>query len=245
MLRDKIKRFIEENKDLILNSQWEELYQKANRNIITSEITRVLLDAGINPLEELNYIPAQYLENDDKVKDFKVPNNILFIGESAFQGSSLESIELPKDLKSIGQKAFRLCHIEKVVFPDSLKDIEQNAFSLCTYLKEIETPKECIIKDYAFYKCRDLKKVVIGDGTPAIDQGTFEGCTNLEYLSLPQSIMHIYDWAFSDTKLKSIEYRGTKEDWNYVQVDYYADPGRHIMTVHCTDGDVDAYYKYR
>ena len=61
----KIKKFIEDNKKLIKNNKWEEIYKEANYSWDFMEeigdFTSILLNADINPLEYIDYIPERFL----------------------------------------------------------------------------------------------------------------------------------------------------------------------------------------
>lgn len=80
MMNKEIADFIKENKNLIQNERWEEIYKKE----VPKGFTEILLDCGINPLYQgLNYIPNNFLY-DSKIEEFIIPNNVISIRYCAF-----------------------------------------------------------------------------------------------------------------------------------------------------------------
>lgn len=84
----KVKKYLIKNKHLIEEDRWDEFYSKLRddpdlylRDV--GDITKVLLDANINPLNHLSYIPAYFLYGQD-VKSFNIPQHILGIEPFAF-----------------------------------------------------------------------------------------------------------------------------------------------------------------
>ena len=78
----KIKKFIEDNKELIKNNKWEEIYKEANSYLVIYEIgafTTILLNADINPLDYMDYVPKSFLAYQD-ISSFKIPDHMRSIG---------------------------------------------------------------------------------------------------------------------------------------------------------------------
>ena len=50
------------------------------------------------------------------------------IGQAAFSGANLKSLELPKSVKTIGKMAFSGAPLENVEFSEGLESIGDNAF---------------------------------------------------------------------------------------------------------------------
>ena len=109
-----IKEFIEQNIDLIDNDEWEKVYNKINLSRLsidrTGEFTDAMLEAGLDPLVRLDYIPSYYLINSDIEGEFYIPNHIKSIGDYAFRNcSSLTNIIIPDSVTSIDYGAFNDC----------------------------------------------------------------------------------------------------------------------------------------
>ena len=76
-----IKEWIETHIELIEKEQFDELYK--HQEVDTSIVTQILLQAGIDPLKNLDHIPNNYLSGSN-ISSFSVPTNITRIGSSAF-----------------------------------------------------------------------------------------------------------------------------------------------------------------
>ena len=110
-----VKKFLEKNKNL-LNNNMPELYDEANFNRefapgeFTPLLTNTLLQAGIDPLTTLNYIPEFYMYADDKLEYLIIPDNIIEIGKNAFEYcKNLKNITISKNVKNIDHFAFSNC----------------------------------------------------------------------------------------------------------------------------------------
>lgn len=139
-MNPKIKQFIEDNKNLIELDKWEEIYKEANSSLNLNEIgafTYILIDADINPLEYIDYVPMCFLYSQD-IPSFKIPDHIKNIDKFAFFNTSITSIAIPDSVTSIGYSAFRYCtSLTSVTIGDGVTSIGDNAFSWCTSLKNI------------------------------------------------------------------------------------------------------------
>jgi len=60
------------------------------------------------------------------------------------------------------------------------------------------------VGDYALNGCNKLWSVVLCDTIASIGKNAFGNCTSLEHISIPNSVVNIYDYAFGSTGLKEI-----------------------------------------
>ena len=145
-----------------------------------------------------------------------IPNSVTSIGDSAFYGcSSLISIEIPNSVTSIGNSAFSGCDsLTSVTIPDSVTSIGCAAFAYCSGLESITIPFIGAslndannyhfgyifgAGDYGSNERRvptSLKTVVITGGE-SIGPKAFYRCTSLTSITIPDSVTHIGDDAFS------------------------------------------------
>lgn len=117
--------------------------------------------------------------NHGELKSITLPENLEFIGESAFNScSGISEIIIPDTVVSIGDGAFLNCgRLENVKLPLGLEKIGANTFYSCYFLEEIEIPftvKE--IGETAFYNCYALSSVKISKNTTTIAKNAFEKC---------------------------------------------------------------------
>lgn len=63
-------------------------------------------------------------ENTDMIDEIFIPDTVETIGEGAFKGSSIKSVELGYNVKSIGKDAFADCELESVLFKGTEKQFQ-------------------------------------------------------------------------------------------------------------------------
>ncbi len=62
-------------------------------------------------------------------------------------------------------------------------------------------------------------KVIINTGITSIGEYAFYGCTELTSIIIPESVISIGNWSFDDcASLKTVYYRGTKEQWGKINI---------------------------
>ena len=72
----------------------------------------------------------------------------------------------------------------------------------------------------------------------SIGQSAFYGCVFIS-ITIPNSVTYIGDFAFARcTKLTSITFQGTKEEWNAISKGVSWKTGVPATEVICTDGSV-------
>lgn len=124
---------------------------------------------------------------------------VVGIGEAAFMGFYMTSIELQDGVTSIGDNAFSRCtSLMNVVLPDSVKSIGKNAFGFCVAMEAIALPYALeSIGDYAFSECFDLKSIDIPDQVANIGSYAFYGCHALSSVRLSNRLVCINDNTFN------------------------------------------------
>ncbi|MBD5426893.1 MAG: leucine-rich repeat domain-containing protein [Treponema sp.] len=73
-----------------------------------------------------------------------------------------------------------------------------------------------IIADRAFENNQNIEEVTIKDGVKQIGWWAFSGCTNLKTVTIPKSVTDIEQYAFYNSGLKTVYYKGSESDWNNV-----------------------------
>lgn len=135
---------------------------------------------------------------------FKLPNGLVTLGKSAFEGSGVKEVNATNTkLTEIPESAFMNCkNLVDISLPSTLTTIGTWAFSGCTNLsggssKIIIIPNGVTkIGTYAFYKCPSLPEVTIQENVETIGNYAFSGCTALEKINFSE--------GKGETKLKSI-----------------------------------------
>ena len=133
-----LKRFIEENIDLISDNEFNDVYNKIKSFKFIRLFTEAMLEAEINPLNYTEAVPPRYLY-ESNIQHVEIPVGIIVINKYAFAGcSQLKEVTIPEGVIKIGEGAFMSCNsLEKLHLPSTLKYIDVGAFQGCANLKEI------------------------------------------------------------------------------------------------------------
>ena len=82
-------------------------------------------------------------------------------------------------------------------------------------------------------------EVVILDGVTTIGQNAFYNCESLQSVTIPKSVTSIEYSAFAYCSgLTTINYKGTKAQWNAIEKKGQWNYRTGNYTIHCTDGDI-------
>ena len=162
---NELSKFIKAHVNEINNNNFAKVYEDTNDSLtpclLTSKLTELFLDAGLEPLEYMQAIPANYLAYS-KLTSITIPENITSIGRCAFSGcDGLTSITIPDSVTSIGSAAFENCSgLTSIVIPDSVTSIDHWAFQYCTGLTSATIGNGVkSISRYAFWDCASLKDI--------------------------------------------------------------------------------------
>lgn len=129
---NEIKHYLTMCISLIDACDFEKLYDQSEAHSIAHrDISDALLEAGINPLEYMDYAPYGFLRGSRRSnKDFIIPNNITAIEGYAFAGTDIEVIRVPEGVTEILQGAFSNCpNLHKIYLPRSLQKLGEKLFS--------------------------------------------------------------------------------------------------------------------
>ena len=138
---------------------YEQLDKLSNQWEYIPKFTELMLSVGYNPLDYMDYVPAQYL----------------------FSGH-IKEIEIPNHIKSIGMYAFKGCkNLTKVEIPNQVMRIEDGTFKDCSNLVDVTIPDNIThIGTGAFFNCNHLTSVTIGKNVKKINSDAFRRCPNLK-----------------------------------------------------------------
>lgn len=128
-MNEEIKKYIVDHMDLInqdTKESWEKFYEfnALSTDKLFSQMNKILLDSGVNPLLKLDRIPAGFFFSwEGGLDTYEIPYNIKVIGSSAFQSSGLKKINIPKTIQEIHGFAFYDCYPNlKVIYEGSIED---------------------------------------------------------------------------------------------------------------------------
>ena len=135
-----------------------------------------------------------------KETNYKIPNNVTTIGNSAFAScDSLTSINIPNSVTTIGEGAFIDCYsLTSINIPNGVTTIGKGVFRGCDSLTSINIPNSVTtIEDMAFRGCDSLTNINIPNGVTTIGECAFWGCSSLTSINIPNSVTTIKDGAFN------------------------------------------------
>ena len=164
-----------------------------------------------------------------------IPNSVTRIEDDVFYNCTyLETVTIPDSVTYIGSSAFFYCSdLVSITIPDSVTYIGSSAFSCCYGLEEvyytgdIESWLEISFDDSGsnpMYNAENfyidgtvVENVVIPDGVTAIKSNTFCGFDCIKSVTIPESVVTIYEDAFYECdNIEEIYYTGTDEQWDEI-----------------------------
>ena len=185
--------------------------------------------SSIQLSENLSIIESFAFTHCTSLREVKIPDSITEISEGLFIGcSSIEKVNIGINVIKINERVFDQCASFSawVVSPENTnyKTIDGNLYSkdgktLINYASgktnatfEIPTEVEIITK-FAFRYNNNLRNITIGKNVNTIENYAVSLCYNLE----------------------SINYLGTKEEWNLINTGSSFD---NVKIIYCTDGEI-------
>ncbi len=163
----------------------------------------------------VKYIPSDLAYNA-RIEEVVLPNNIVAIGESAFEISTIEkSLVIPSSVKTIYEYAFCSTEIPEITLPETLESVKELAFYdigvetlyyNCTncafevypYETEIEGVYESPFGTYG------LKNFVIGENVETLPDYTFCSISTLDTVHIPENIKSFSKGAFAFSGVKTV-----------------------------------------
>lgn len=149
-----------------------------------------------------------------------IPDSVKIIGDYVFSGcSALTSVAIGSGVTSIGSHAFEFCSkLTNVTIGSGVTNIGDRAFFNCTGLTSVTISNGVMsIGSFVFYGCTGLTSMIIPDSVTSIGYSAFYNCAGLASVTIGSGVKSIDDHAFHDCKgLKTINYRGTKVEWEAI-----------------------------
>lgn len=104
----RVKRFLNENLELLNSNNFDELYRKFQYvAAINTSLTEILYQADINPLEYMKKVPDFYAAGSGIITEITIPQTVTAIGSHAFeQCINLKNVYISKSVTTIEYEAF-------------------------------------------------------------------------------------------------------------------------------------------
>ncbi|MBO4661458.1 MAG: leucine-rich repeat domain-containing protein [Bacteroidaceae bacterium] len=162
-------------------------------NYSSNCVNKIALDKRVKYI--CNNAFKDYHNTTSKLKSVIIPDTTIAIGDYAFEDTELNKLDLPDNLEHIGNFAFKDSIIkEKLIIPKTVSHIGTNPFAN-TWQKWYYTEVECLSPNFkiidSILYTSDMKRLIY--------------CFNHEdYIKVPETVVSIDDYAFSQLPLKSI-----------------------------------------
>ena len=148
-------QFLKDNKDLIEEKKFDELYFYALNMLgqhLVYQVTEILLQV-INPLNYMSSIPTAYLRNSSEITQIEIPEGIKIVGTRAFRVSrSIKDVEFPSTVIELDRDVFFNSYIENVDFAKTkIQTLPAGTFVGCDRLKSLHLPKTLVQVDRACF----------------------------------------------------------------------------------------------
>ena len=110
-------------------------------------------------------------------KNSVIPEGVVEVAQNAFKGcTGLKAIEIPNSVISVGISAFEGSGLTSINIPESVKMIDEATFKNCSSLTEVVVPATLTtVGDAAFEGCTGLKKFIcLAAQCPSVSSAAFK-----------------------------------------------------------------------
>ena len=195
-------------------------------------LKNVKFEEGIKEIPKYICYVANY---PNKISEVSIPDTVVNIGRSAFEGSGLISVDIPKTVSNIGYSAFKDCTLLQTVtmnYNDTIIEsttegayvykcrIDDSAFEGDTSLSFVRLSENVVeIGSYVFNKCSSLAELVLPERVTSLGR-QFIGETAINSITVPKNVISAGDrdgGAFQGATLKNITFEeGIKKIPDYI-----------------------------
>lgn len=210
-------------------------YDRIANGAFSNENKQSVLE-NVNLPKGLTLIGKNAFQNCNYIKSIELNDGLENIGESAFSGTTLESVKFPSSLKIINDCAFANCHIYNLKFNAGLKYIGNSAFALSNAHTEqvLEIPASVIyIGPYAFNFRQYQDVYFYGEKAPLMPLGSYKLDTNTKDLgtAFPQHTLNGNN-GFNPIPEEGEEITGDDTKSGYANRENYKNHGVYLCMLH-------------
>jgi hypothetical protein len=130
----------------------------------------------------------------NKIETLEIPNSVTSMGEAAFSDNLISELTIGTGLTEINREAFQKNRLTQVIIPNNVETIGFAAFE-SNDITHLSIPKNVkFIADQAFNLSRCLESVTF-EGNPELGEHIFESCRNLKIMIVRNEEMkqHLYE----------------------------------------------------
>lgn len=210
-------------------SQLAKLNYNAKNMTFTKATTKYFDKCPIDTLaigKDVVEIPKEMMYKKSTLKTLTFPSvgcSLTTIGEFAFMGTSIDSINIPSTVTTICDEAFARTKLKKVFLTESIDSLGSGAFESCDSLRECNIPKS-ITKLYdPYYYCKNLevlyyyptdatgygvcnylKKLVVGEEVETLRTYFGDSLAEVQFIN-PENIRYVGDCFMNTIWRKNME----------------------------------------
>ena len=173
-----------------------------------------------------------------------IGESVTAIESSAFYGcTALSAITIPDSITSIGAYAFSDClALKSITLSSSIKDIGNGAFYRTSYYNNPSNWDDGVLyigKHLIKAKDAATDSYTVKAGTLTIADNAFFDIKELCSITIPSSVINIGSKVFANcVALKTIDFKGTKGEWNTIKKGDIGNAYTGKYIVKCTDGNI-------
>ena len=213
-------------------------YDRIADGAFSNESKQSVLE-NVNLPKGLTLIGKNAFQDCNNIKSIELNEGLENIGDSAFWGTTLETVKFPSSLKIINDCAFANCHIYNLKFNAGLKYIGNSAFALSNEHTEkvLEIPASVIyIGPYAFNFRQYQDVYFYGKKAPLMPLGSYK-LDNTKDLgtAFPQNTLNGNN-GFDPLPKEGEEKTGDDTNSGYANRENYKNHGVYLCMLHYPKG---------
>lgn len=213
-------------------------YDRIADGAFSNESRQSVLE-NVNLPKGLTLIGKNAFQDCNQIKSIELNEGLENIGESAFSGTTLETVKFPSSLKIINDCAFANCHIYNLKFNAGLKYIGNSAFALSNEHTEevLEIPASVIyIGPYAFNFRQYQDVYFYGEKAPLMPLGSYKLDTTEDLgTAFPQNTLNGNN-GFDPLPKEGEEKTGDDTNSGYANRENYKNHGFYLCMLHYPKG---------
>ena len=186
-----------------------------------------------------------------KVKDFDITSleihpNTKIIGVAAFcdmqtmqSCTNLTQLEIPSNVKTIDQYGLAVLNVQSITIPNNVENMLPAQLVQCVNLTSATLPSTLKEMPNVFMLGCPIESITIPEGVIVTNYQFVTQCESLKTINLPSTISKLGRNTINECPaLETINFNGTKKQWNSVVKDEHWLRNSGSPTIHCTDGNI-------
>lgn len=152
-------------------------------------------------LTGIQYIGEEAFSDCPYITVETIPSSVLFVGESAYEGSGLKTLTVNAYLPVIPARFCANTKLSEITFsnPEAIRIFDEYCFQNCVLKQNIIKANNwgITVGEGAFKGCTQIPELVLPDNVIAVEASAFEGCTALKTLKMGKNLGYINKNGFS------------------------------------------------